>query len=112
DEWLAITARNDQEWRRLCEGIDAKEVASTAWPVAVEGRRAHRSEADVAVGAWAAQQNAEQAMRRLQAAGVPAGKVQDMRDCTEHDEQLAARQWLREVEDKMLGRPSLHCFPP
>ncbi len=70
-----------------------------------------RAEIDHAIGSWAAQQDAEQAMRQLQAAGIPAGKVCTMRDFTERDEQLAARQWLVEVENKLLGRHQLERFP-
>jgi crotonobetainyl-CoA:carnitine CoA-transferase CaiB-like acyl-CoA transferase len=111
NEWLAITARDDQDWGRLCQTIGAQALASDGRLASVEGRRAHRAEIDQALGLWAAQQDAEQAMRQLQAAGVPAGKVCTMRDFTERDEQLAARQWLVEVENKLLGRHQLDRFP-
>ena len=111
DEWLAITARDDQEWQRLCKIIGARELAGAGRLASAEGRRSHRFEVDEAIGAWAARQDAEQAMRQLQAAGVPAGKVQNMCDCTERDEQLAAQQWLVEVENKLLGRHYLDRFP-
>ncbi len=111
DEWLAITARNDQEWQRLCETIGAHDLTRDRRMASVEGRQFHRAAVDTAIGAWAVRQEADQAMRQLQAAGVPAGKVQNMRDCTERDEQLAARQWLVEVENKLLGRHQLDSFP-
>jgi crotonobetainyl-CoA:carnitine CoA-transferase CaiB-like acyl-CoA transferase len=111
DEWLAITARNDQEWQHLCKTIDAHDLARDGRLASAEGRRSHRSQVDEALGTWAAQQEAEQAMRQLQAAGVPAGKVQNMRDCTDRDEQLAARQWLVEVENKLFGLHQLDSFP-
>jgi crotonobetainyl-CoA:carnitine CoA-transferase CaiB-like acyl-CoA transferase len=34
-----------------------------------------------------------------------------MRDFSERDEQLAVRQWLVEVENKLLGRHKLDRFP-
>lgn len=111
NEWLAVTARDDQDWSRLCQTIGVPQLVSDTRFTSVEGRRAHRAEIDQALGSWAAQQNAEQAMRQLQAAGVPAGKVCTMRDFTERDEQLAARQWLVEVENKLLGRHQLDRFP-
>src|SRR6185369_1944068 len=83
DEWLAITVRNDQEWQCLCETIGVHYLTRDGRMASVAGRQSHRAEVDAAINAWAAQQDAEQAMRQLQAAGVPAGKVQNMRDCTE-----------------------------
>jgi crotonobetainyl-CoA:carnitine CoA-transferase CaiB-like acyl-CoA transferase len=111
DEWLAITVRDDQEWQHLCSVIATQAFVDDRRFATVEGRRTHRAEVDTALGAWSAQQDAEQAMGQLQAAGVPAGKVQNMRDCTERDEQLAARQWLVEVENKLLGRHQFDGFP-
>jgi len=111
DEWLAITARDDQDWLRLCQAVGVQELLGEQRFAAVEGRRVCRTEIDAAISTWAARQDADQAMRQLQGAGVPAGKVQNMRDCTERDEQLAARQWLVEVEHKMHGRHQLDRFP-
>ena len=50
-------------------------------------------------------------MRTLQSAGIPAGKVQNMRDMTERDEQLAARQWLEEMNNPLLGHHQIDRFP-
>jgi crotonobetainyl-CoA:carnitine CoA-transferase CaiB-like acyl-CoA transferase len=111
NEWLAITARDDQEWQHLCETIGAHDLARDERLASAEGRRSHRSQVDEALSTWAAQQEAEQTMRQLQAAGVPTGKVQNARDLTERDEQLAAQQWLLEVEHKQLGRHQLDRFP-
>ena len=110
-QWLAITARDDQEWGRLCQSVDGRTLTNDSRLASVEGRRARRSDIDQALSSWAAEQDAERAMRQLQAAGVPAGKVCTMRDLTERDEQLAARQWLVEVENKLLGRHQLDRFP-
>jgi crotonobetainyl-CoA:carnitine CoA-transferase CaiB-like acyl-CoA transferase len=110
-EWLALTCRDDAEWARLCQTIAHPTLGNDARFATVDGRRTHRDEIDCALSDWAAQQNAEQAMRQLQAAGVPAGKVCSMKDLTERDEHLAARQWLIEVENKLLGRHQLECFP-
>ena len=111
NEWLALTCRDDAEWHRLCQTIDLQTFASDARFASVEGRRTHRNEIDRTIGTWAVQQNAEHAMRQIQATGVPAGKVCTMRDLTESDEQLKIRQWLIEVENKLLGRHQLDSFP-
>jgi len=111
NEWLAITCHDEAAWQRFCHATGLHTLASNTRFTSVEGRREHRNVIDSAVNAWAAKQDAEQAMRQLQAAGVPAGKVCTMRDLTERDEQLKARQWLIEVEHKLLGRHQLERFP-
>ena len=111
DEWLAITARDDREWRLLGEAVGDASLTDDPQFATVEGRREQRPLIDARLGAWAVEQDAEQAMRRLQAAGVPAGKVQDARDLTERDEQLAARGWLAEVEHPILGCRPTDRFP-
>lgn len=111
NEWLALTCRDDTEWAHLCQTITHPTLGSDTRFTSIEGRRTHRDKIDHTLSVWAAQQNAEQAMRQLQTVAVPAGKVCTMKDLTERDEQLAARQWLVEVENKLLGRHQLERFP-
>ena len=111
NEWLALTCRDDAEWQRFYHATGLHSLGGDSRLTTVEGRRAQRSTIDEAIGSWATQQNAEQAMRHLQAAGVPAGKVCSMKDLVESDEQLHARQWLVEVEHKLLGRHQFERFP-
>ncbi len=111
DEWLAITARDDREWRLLCDAVGDQQLTENQALATVAGRRGQRDLVDRHIGVWAAKQDATQAMRRLQAAGVPAGMVQDARDMTSRDEQLAAREWLTETESPVQGRRSTDRFP-
>jgi crotonobetainyl-CoA:carnitine CoA-transferase CaiB-like acyl-CoA transferase len=57
----------------------------------VGGRLGRRGEIEAAVGAWTAQRSPHEAMYALQAAGVPAGAVQNSRDLIEDDPQIKAR---------------------
>ena len=111
EEWLAITVRSDEEWQKLCEAIGDTELSNNSSLASVEGRRQQRTEIDQKLSAWAASQDAEQAMRQLQAAGVPAGKVQNAKDLVEKDEQLAARQWLLEAEHQLYQKQHIDRFP-
>jgi crotonobetainyl-CoA:carnitine CoA-transferase CaiB-like acyl-CoA transferase len=111
DEWLAISARDDEEWRRLCTAIGDSRLTDDPRLAAVEGRRELRALVDERIAAWALAQDAEEAMRLLQAAGVPAGMVQTARDLATRDEQLAARGWLAAVEHPLLGRRPVDRFP-
>ncbi|HEY8518109.1 MAG TPA: CoA transferase [Candidatus Binatia bacterium] len=109
-EWLAISARDDAEWRRLRDAIGDPALADDAL-CAVEERRRRRGEIDARLAAWAATRDAESAMTELQERGVAAGKVQSARDLVERDPQLAARRCVRELPHATLGRQSIDRFP-
>jgi benzylsuccinate CoA-transferase BbsF subunit len=111
EEWLAVTARTDAEWISLCHAIERDDLASEPRFREVEGRRMERARIDAAISTWAATEDGEKAMCRLQAAGVPAGLVQTARDWIERDEQLAARRWLRNVEHSLYGTIPVDSFP-
>jgi len=111
DEWLAVTARDDGEWKRLCEAIGRPDLAADVALAAVAGRRAARAAVDSALAAWSANRDAESAMRLLQASGIAAGMVQNARDWFERDEQLAARCWLALVEHPVYGQLPVEVFP-
>jgi crotonobetainyl-CoA:carnitine CoA-transferase CaiB-like acyl-CoA transferase len=110
-EWLAVTARDDQEWRRLCGVIESDELGADEGLATVEGRRARRAEVDAALARWTGSQAASGAMRRLQAVGVPAGMVQNARHMTDEDEQLAARAWLTYLDHPVRGRHAIDRYP-
>jgi crotonobetainyl-CoA:carnitine CoA-transferase CaiB-like acyl-CoA transferase len=71
------------------------------------GREEHAAEIDGAIGAWTAPRPAEAVAERLQAAGVPAGAVQDGRDLVEHDPQLRAGGFYEVLHHPRSG-PFLH----
>jgi len=109
--WLAVTARDDGEWQRLCAAIGAADLAVDAELATGAGRARRRDEVDARLSRWAAGQGADAAMHRLQAAGVPAGRVQNAQDLTEADDQLAARRWLHVVEHATMGAQRHDAFP-
>lgn len=111
DGELAITARDDEEWRHLCEAIGAPDLVADAGLQNVEGRRARVAEIDQRLAAWASPLAAADAMERLQRAGVPAGVVQNAQQLVESDPQLAARDWLAPVTHDACGAQRVDRFP-
>lgn len=113
DGWLAITARDDQDWRRLCQAIDDPTLEGDGRLAGIEGRRAHRAVVDERLARWCAGQDAAAAMRRLQAAGVPAGMIADAATMTDADEQLGpeGRAWFTEVVHPVHGPHLVDRFP-
>ena len=73
DCWLALAVESDEQWQRLCATLERPELAERC-PTA-EARLAAHDEIDRAIEAWSADLDHNEATRRLQAAGVPAGPV-------------------------------------
>lgn len=81
DRWIAIDVENEGQWAALVGVLGAASLGEDARFGTMAARRRHRRELDEALSrltrAW---DNAE-LFHRLQAAGVPAGPVQDDGDC-------------------------------
>ena len=73
DCWLALSVQTDEQWRGLCAVMGSAELGER-FPTA-EARRAAHDEIDRAIEDWSARLDHNEASRRLQAAGVPAGPV-------------------------------------
>jgi len=91
NRWLAITVFTDEEWRRLGAVLGRPAWTEDGRFATAAGRLAHAAELDRLVAEWTRTQNADEAMTRLQSAGVIAGRVADAADLCARDPQLAAR---------------------
>jgi crotonobetainyl-CoA:carnitine CoA-transferase CaiB-like acyl-CoA transferase len=91
DRWIAITAFDDDDWRRFVGAIGDPEWSRDPRYSSRAGRCAHAAELDRDVAMWTRTREAEAAMERLQAAGVAAGRVANAADLCARDPQLAAR---------------------
>ncbi|SFR88976.1 CaiB/BaiF CoA-transferase family protein [Sphingomonas jatrophae] len=74
DEWCVVTVRGDADWLALARLLDRPDWTGTAYASAAQ-RLAQREAIERDVAAWMATQDAEGAMRRLQAAGIPAARM-------------------------------------
>jgi benzylsuccinate CoA-transferase BbsF subunit len=97
DRWIAITVFGDAEWQRLADAIGSPAWTRDTRFATLAGRLAHAAELDRLVEGWTREQSAEDAMARLQAAGVAAGLVANAEDLCVRDPQLAARGHFVEV---------------
>lgn len=98
DRWIAISVRNQDQWRRFTGAIGNPPWTSDPRFRTLYSRMQHAAALDEAVAAWALQQDAESAMARLQEARVPAGLAQNIEDAAERDPQFKARGYWPEVE--------------
>ncbi len=104
--WLLIAANSDPLFRKLCELMGAPALASEARFRDNGARCAHARELDGLIGDWVATLDVGEAEAKLAVADIPASRVYTVKDAAE-DRQFAARDFVRRVEDPLLG-PVLH----
>jgi crotonobetainyl-CoA:carnitine CoA-transferase CaiB-like acyl-CoA transferase len=107
DEWVAIAARDDGEWQRLCAVIGRDDLAGDPRYATAQARREHSGELRQPVTAWTATRAKGQAAAVLQAAGVPAAPVNNGRDIA-GDPGLRAAGFFVTLEHPEAGR---HEYP-
>jgi crotonobetainyl-CoA:carnitine CoA-transferase CaiB-like acyl-CoA transferase len=73
DAWLAIAVHNDTEWRALCHALADSSMLEDPRFRTPPLRLQHREALARRIETWTSRCTAEDAMTRLQAAGVPAG---------------------------------------
>ncbi len=101
DQWIAIAARDDEEWDTL------NAVASMGWDsderFSSRARRlTHRGELDQLIAAWTATRDKHQLTQALMAAGVPAGGASTGSDLVS-DPQLTARGFFADLSHPVTG---------
>jgi len=111
DRWVAIAARGDEEWRRLCAAMGQPGLTDDPRFATHGARLEHAAELDALIAAWTASQDRYAVMERLQAAGVAAGAVQDARDLVENDPQLRAAGFFSTASSDRWGDYPIDQFP-
>jgi benzylsuccinate CoA-transferase BbsF subunit len=111
DRWLAITVTDDRQWPALRGVLALPEESCKAEWSAEEARHRDREAIDALIAAATAGRDADALFAALQAAGVPAGVVQDAADIVERDPQLEARGHWARLEHPEMGE-TLYNAPP
>ena len=89
DEWCAIAVEDDAQWRRLAELIGTPGLGADARFATHEDRKANEDALEALVEAWTTPQDRWELAARLQAAGIAAAPVEDLRDMLERDPVMA-----------------------
>lgn len=103
DEWVLIAVTDDAMWHALCGVLRVDALSRDAQLARVEGRRARHDEIDLAIDAWTRQHSKDEAMLKLQRAGVAAGAVLAPGELLT-DRHLAARGFWQTIERAHVGR--------
>jgi len=94
---VLLSVQNDREWRRLAEQVLGRpELAHDPAYATNAARVQHREHTDELVGKALAALVTDEAVARLEAAGIACARLRDVREVAEHP-QLAARDRWREV---------------
>ena len=112
DQWCAIAVFTDEEWTSLCKVIGQPALATDAKFCTLLARKEHEEELDAIVNAWTSSRSALDVMNTMQAAGVPAGMVENGTDQINSNPQLKHRNFLWELDHpvggKFLARAGVH----
>ena len=103
ERWAAIAARGDAEWNALCAVAASAAFAADERFATLLGRREHEDALNEQIGEWTASWDAVELVEALQAAGVPAGVVQDAEDVCEHDRHLRQRGYYEYLDHPETG---------
>lgn len=107
---VVVGVQNDREWARLAvEVLGDPELVHDPRFATAEARTAHRGEVHALCARVLQDSSLQEAIRMLDAAGVPCGRVNRSEELVAHP-QLAARERWRDVESPVGPIPSL--LPP
>ncbi|MFL5270228.1 MAG: CaiB/BaiF CoA transferase family protein, partial [Stellaceae bacterium] len=102
DDWVAIVAGSDEEWRNLCAVVPA---LSAMAEYGFGERVAHQTAIDDALGAWARPRAASAIAKELVRAGVPAAALASSLDLVSSDHLNARNFWEAHGGGVLPGLP-------
>ena len=105
DRWCAIAVYNDEQWRALVEVMGRPAWVKDVRFSSEAARRANADALDALIEEWTRPRNAEEVMRLLQGAGVPAAVAATAYDLFQ-DPQLRHREHFVRLDHPEMGRRS------
>jgi crotonobetainyl-CoA:carnitine CoA-transferase CaiB-like acyl-CoA transferase len=111
DQWVVISCRTEAHWEALLTAIGRPPWTADPRFATLAGRVENADALDRILETWTSQRDRYEVMDLLQAAGVPAGVVQDAADRLERDPQLAARHHFTALSNAEVGPLPLEGVP-
>jgi benzylsuccinate CoA-transferase BbsF subunit len=102
DDWIAVVARDDADWRALCSVVPG---LSDRVALDLAGRIAARPAIDAALAAWAANRPAAAAARVLTDAGIPAAALARYEDLVKCPHLAERCFWHKDGTGMLPGLP-------
>jgi crotonobetainyl-CoA:carnitine CoA-transferase CaiB-like acyl-CoA transferase len=110
DQWLSVSVTDDASWSALARVLGGEDWLQDTSLASVAGRRKREGEIEQAISQWCHGQDAGDAARALQAAGVAAAKVQRSGDVTS-DPHLHSRSFFYLTERPYIGAQAQAGLP-
>jgi len=111
DRYCTISVASEEEWQALCHLIGQDEWALDPDLATPDQRRKAADRIDAAIGRWIRQHSPHDAAEMLQAAGVPAGAVQNTEDQYLRDPHLAERGFFETIPHLKKGAVTATGIP-
>ena len=102
DSWVAIAARSDEEWRRLCQIMAKPELISDPRFHNLSARQANIQELDRTISEWTRDKNAQDLADALQSHSIPSAPVLKAGELL-NNPQLKARGFFQTLEREDTG---------
>jgi benzylsuccinate CoA-transferase BbsF subunit len=102
ERWCTIAVDNDAQWAALCNAIGKSDLAADQKFDTLQHRKENENALDAVIEAWTIDRSPEDVMTLLQAAGIPAGTVENAADLFD-DPQLRARGLFWPMEHSEMG---------
>ncbi len=104
DRWCAIVVSKDTEWKAFCRVIGSPPWAQEPRFNSLKARKENEDELNHLVEEWTIQHTAEDVMKMMQDAGVPAGLVRIASEVIENCPQLKHRHYFWYVQHPEMGK--------
>jgi benzylsuccinate CoA-transferase BbsF subunit len=108
--WCAISVSSDDEWHRLCYVMAQPELIQNPKYATLADRLNNVDELESIIEKWTQSYTPQEVMKLLQAAGIPAGVVQNGEDL-DGDPQLKSRGYYWDIPHPILGKFSYSGMP-
>lgn len=113
ERWVAIACMTDSQWQALVHVMGDPAWANDEQYTTASGRVGVVTELDKRIAQWTSEREAFDIMEQCQAAGVPAGVVQNGIDLVEHDPQLRESRFQINLadDDPVFGKIIMDRLP-
>ncbi|MET0454109.1 MAG: CaiB/BaiF CoA-transferase family protein [Mycobacterium sp.] len=91
---INIAVQNDRQWLALCECLDARELGDDLGLLSNDDRLARRGHVEGSVTTAVARYPESELLRRLDAAGVPWGRMNGIAEVAAHPQLEAGNRWI------------------
>jgi len=102
DRWCVVSVKTDEQWGKLCRVLGRDDLMADSRFADFPARSLNAAVLDGIIEEWTRSQSAEEVMKRLQAAGIPAGVVQNAVDLVK-DPQLRHRNYFERFASSPIG---------